>query len=197
MVAALPPVVMTERLSCSIAAAARHNVPANVLLAVADQENGTAGRWVRNINGSYDVGTMQFNTSYVRTLARYGIGLDAVSAPGCYPYELAAWRLHQSLLHDSGDLWTRVANYNSRTPSINARYRWQVMARGAAWAQWLSARWPTMPLAATVETVPAVPILVGYHATRHKLGAPASMLRLALVAPTQIAANFDTAAPGY
>ena len=190
MVAALPPVIMTERLACSLAAAIKHNVPANVLLAVAEQENGSPRRWVRNTNGSYDVGTMQFNTSYVRTLARYGIGLDAVAAPGCYAYDLAAWRLHQSLLHDSGDLWTRVANYNSRTPEINARYRAQVMARGAAWGQWLSARWPQMSLAPVSEVVAAVPITVRYHSAHRSHAGPAAMLRYAVLAPTSIAADF-------
>ncbi|MGI4940828.1 MAG: muramidase, partial [Janthinobacterium lividum] len=163
-----------------------------VLLAVAEQENGSARRWVRNTNGSYDVGTMQFNTAYVRTLARYGIGLDAVAAPGCYAYDLAAWRLHQSLLHDSGDLWTRVANYNSRTPQINARYRARVMARGAAWGQWLLARWPQMPLAPASEAVAAVPVTVTYHNAHRSHAGPASMLRYALLAPTSIAANFGS-----
>jgi len=54
-----------------------------------------------------------------------------------YPYQLAAWRLRGHLKNDQGDVWTRAANYHSRTPRYNARYRVQLMRRAQRWHQWL------------------------------------------------------------
>lgn len=128
-------------------AAVKYELPVNIVLAVAAQEGGKPGQWVRNTNGTYDVGPMQFNTSYLRELARYGITAQDVEQGGCYAYDLAAWRLRGHVRNDRGDLWTRVANYHSRTPAINARYRQQVMRRAAWWADWLDERFATQQIA--------------------------------------------------
>lgn len=135
----LPPQIQ-ERVFCSIAAAIKYEVPANILLAVAEKEGGKPGQWVRNSNGTYDVGPMQFNTAYLRDLARYGITADEVAASGCYAYDLAAWRLRMHLRHDKGDLWTKAANYHSRIPQYNMVYRADLIRKATQWADWLEAR---------------------------------------------------------
>ncbi|WP_085621394.1 MULTISPECIES: transglycosylase SLT domain-containing protein [unclassified Pseudomonas] len=169
-VADAPPPALSEPVACSIMAAVKYELPVNIVLAVAAQEGGKPGQWVRNRNGTYDVGPMQFNTSYLRELSRYGITPEDVEQGGCYSYDLAAWRLRGHVRNDRGDLWTRVANYHSRTPTINARYRHQVMRRAAWWADWLDERFATQQVAqgavlssvpsevpvATAETAPAV-----------------------------------------
>ena len=140
----LPP-QLQERVVCSIAAAAKYDIPANLMLAVAEQEGGKPGQWVRNPNGTHDVGAMQFNTAYLTSeLARYGITPVDVAAAGCYSYELASWRLRMHIRNDRGDLWTKAANYHSRTPHHNAIYRAQLVQRGAKWGAWLEARVPTL-----------------------------------------------------
>lgn len=141
----IPPPIQ-ERVICSIGAALRYGVPANIIIAVAEKENGKPGQWVLNTNGTHDVGVMQFNTSYLNQLKPYGITARDVEVSGCYPYELAAWRLRQHILYDKGDLWTRVANYHSRTPSHNARYRADVRQIAGKWANWLRARFVTAPV---------------------------------------------------
>jgi hypothetical protein len=142
----LPP-QLQERVVCSIAAAAKYEIPANLVLAVAEQEGGKPGQWVRNANGTHDVGAMQFNTAYLAgELARYGITPADAAAPGCYPYELASWRLRMHIRNDSGDLWTKAANYHSRTPYYNGIYRAQIMQRAAKWGSWLEARFATFDL---------------------------------------------------
>lgn len=60
-----------------------------------------------------------------------------------FPYRLAAWRLRGHLRRDEGDLWTRAANYHSRTPRHNARYREQLMRRAWRWSQWLRRQFNT------------------------------------------------------
>ena len=142
MVADLP-APQQNRVVCSITAAAEYKIPANIVLAVAEQEAGRPGLWVANRNGTYDVGSMQFNTAYLHDLKKYGITPQDVAAAGCYSFDLAAWRLRQHIVHDRGDLWTRIANYHSHTPFYNAVYRRQIMFRAERWANWLEKRFVT------------------------------------------------------
>jgi hypothetical protein len=160
----LPP-QLQERVVCSISAAAKYEIPANIVLAIAEKEGGKPGQWVRNTNGTHDVGPMQFNTAYLNTLARYGITANDVAAAGCYPYDLAAWRLRQHIKNDAGDLWTRVANYHSRTYIYNSVYRADLMVKAVKWADWLAARYvtydvtkPGTPASLPTASVAAAPV---------------------------------------
>jgi hypothetical protein len=87
---------------------------------------------------------MQFNTAYLGDLARYGITANDVAAAGCYSFDLAAWRLRMHIRNDKGDLWTKAANYHSRTPQYNAVYRADLMRKASKWADWLEARFVTL-----------------------------------------------------
>ena len=142
----LPP-LLQERVVCSIAAAVKYEVPANVLLAVAEKEGGKPGQWVRNANGTHDVGPMQFNTAYLSELGKYGITAADVAQAGCYPFDLAAWRLRGHIRNDQGDLWTRAANYHSLTPRYNAAYCADLIVKALKWADWLEARFVTYDMA--------------------------------------------------
>ncbi len=132
----LPP-DQQERVVCSVTAAIKYEIPANILLAIAEKEGGKPGQWVRNRNGTHDIGAMQFNTAYLGDLAQHGITPDTVAQPGCYPYDLAAWRIRQHLTKDKGDMWTKAANYHSRTPKYNTIYRADLMVKALKWANWL------------------------------------------------------------
>ena len=150
----LPP-QFEERIVCSISAAAKYEVPANIVLAVAEKEAGKPGQWVRNTNGTHDVGYMQFNTAYLNELAGYGITANDASAAGCYSFDLAAWRLRQHIKKDKGDLWTRVANYHSRTYIYNTAYRADLMVKADKWADWLSVRFVTYDVTKPGVAIPA------------------------------------------
>ncbi len=154
-----PPPQLQERVVCSIAAAVKYQIPANIVLAVAEKEAGKPGQWVRNTNGTHDVGPMQFNTAYLRDLTGYGITPDDVAAAGCYAYDLAAWRLRQHIKKDRGDLWTRAANYHSRTPQYNATYRADLLVKSGRWADWLEVRFVTVEVtkANALPSMPATP----------------------------------------
>lgn len=138
----MPPHVQ-ERIVCSIAAAVKYEVPANIVLAVAEKEGGRAGQWVRNSDNTHDVGPMQFNTAYLSDLARFGITAQHVEQSGCYSFDLAAWRLRMHIRNDKGDLWTKAANYHSYTPRVNAVYRVDLMRKAAKWEKWLTSRFAT------------------------------------------------------
>jgi hypothetical protein len=164
-----PPAVV-----CSISAAASYALPANIVLAVADMEAGRPGLWLKNANGTYDVGPMQFNTAYLKTLAPYGITADAVAGDDCYAYQLAAWRLRKHIREDRGDLWTRVADYHSTTPELNALYRAGVIRRARYWERYLAAHFRTfemaMPLLVNGNTSAAASSPHGLQALAYSLG---------------------------
>ncbi|WP_244073813.1 conjugal transfer protein TrbN [Nitrosomonas sp. PY1] len=138
----LPP-DMQERVVCSITAAIKYEIPANILLAIAEKEGGKPGQWVRNSNGTHDVGSMQFNTGYLQDLSKYGITPAHVANAGCYAYDLAAWRVRLHIKNDKGDIWTKAANYHSRTPKYNSKYRADLIAKSVKWADWLEERFPS------------------------------------------------------
>lgn len=138
----LPP-IMQERVICSVTASVKYDVPANIVLAIAELENGKPGLYRSNENGSKDIGTMQFNTNYLVDLSVYGITPKDVADSGCYPYELATWRLRNHILHDKGDLWTKAANYHSRTPEYNSIYRAKLKTAARRWADWLGKHFKT------------------------------------------------------
>ena len=123
---------------CAIAASIHHHVPADGLLAVYQVENGGNGQWTQNTNGTYDVGPMQFNTAYLASLRQYGIRPEDVqSTEKCYPFELAAWRIHNHIQTGSGDLWTRIAHYHSSSPAQVSQYRARLIAYARGWRKWL------------------------------------------------------------
>ena len=135
---------LTERIVCSIAASVKYGIPANIMLAVAQQEGGKAGQAVVNTNGSVDYGAMQINTAWLADLRKYGITARDVTKAGCYAYDLAAWRIRQHIKHDTGSLWQRVANYHSYTPRFNLEYRRQIERKAGFWMQWLQKRFVTV-----------------------------------------------------
>ena len=95
---------------------------------------------MRNSNGTHDVGSMQFNTLFLQDLSKYGIKPDHVANTGCYAYDLAAWRVRLHIKNDKGDIWTKAANYHSRTPKYNAKYRADLIVKAVKWADWLENR---------------------------------------------------------
>ena len=145
------PPAKQEQIVCCILAAVKYEVPVNIVLAVAQKEGGAPGQWVLNSNGTYDVGVMQFNTTYLTDLKKYGITAEDVASKGCYSYDLAAWRLRGHLKNDKDDVWTRAANYHSRTPKYNAIYRADLRKKALVWGHWLNERFATYPVNGTAS----------------------------------------------
>jgi hypothetical protein len=167
----LPP-RLQERVVCSISAAVKYEVPANIVLAVAEKEAGKPGQWVKNSNGTHDVGPMQFNTAYLGEMARYGITANDVAAAGCYSFDLAAWRLRRHIRGDQGDLWTKAANYHSRTPRYNIIYRADLMQKALKWADWLDTRFVTYDIMKR-PAAPSTPAVKAQLTTTTQAATPA------------------------
>ncbi len=130
-------------IECVIQASNYQGIPANVLLAIGSMEGGKNGQAVRNINGTYDLGHMQINTSTFKgEIAKYGISMQEVQWNGCKNVAIAAYLLKKRLIENSQqDFWTRVANYHSKTPFYNARYKSKLMPLAQRWADWLRVKY--------------------------------------------------------
>ena len=134
----------TALIWCALAASVRYDVPADALLSVYSVERGGTDTWSHDANGTYDVGPLQFNTAYLASLRRFGITPRAVEGKTCYPWFLAAWRIHDQLVEDRGGFWTRVARYHSTTPRYVTAYRRQLLEYAPRWRAWLIAHYPTV-----------------------------------------------------
>ncbi len=126
-----------EKIVCGIAASVKYDIPANIFMAIVEKEGGKPWQVVKNKNGTVDIGPMQFNTVYLKELEKYGIEPKDVAASGCYPYDVAAWRVKNHLKNDSGDIWTRAANYHSRNKNVNSIYRKDLILKAVKWADWI------------------------------------------------------------
>jgi len=131
---------------CVVHAAWKQGVPANVLLALATIEGGKNGQFVDNANGSQDIGHFQINSIHWKPGGHFAsqpsIRKQDVAWRGCYNAELAAWLLKQHINASTGqDFWIRAANYHSRTPEHNERYRRKLIPLAARWANWLEQRY--------------------------------------------------------
>ncbi len=140
------PANQQARVMCSIMAAIKYEVPVNIVLAVAEKEGGRPYARVKNTNGSYDVGVMQFNTVYIKDLKKYGIREKDLEKSGCYSYDLAAWRLRMHEKNDGRDMFTSAANYHSKTPKYNLIYRLDLIKKSAKWQHWLQMHFLTYPI---------------------------------------------------
>lgn len=137
-------------IECTIAAARDQHVPANVLLAIASQEDGKNGQAAANKNGSMDLGHFQINTVHFKPGGLFAawpqITIGDVAWRGCYNAQLAGWMLHRALTQSTeADYWVRVANYHCAYrvwPAENLRYRRSIMAWSKRWADWLTTHYP-------------------------------------------------------
>lgn len=125
----LPPIDVAARMpsaECVVSASRHHNIPLAVTLALMKTEGGRPGSFVRNTNGSFDMGVMQVNTLWV---TEYAQRLKVAPAQlvgravrdGCFSVYLGLDILRRQIERE-GSLVAGVAAYHSRTPSVAARY---------------------------------------------------------------------------
>jgi soluble lytic murein transglycosylase-like protein len=111
-------------LECINHAAQVFNVPATLIISIMEIENGWNGAAIKNKNGTFDLGVMQVNTSWLSTLKPYGITHAHLQYDACINVHTATWILAKGMA--KGDGWKGVGNYHSATPIHNQRYRQQV-----------------------------------------------------------------------
>lgn len=111
-------------LHCINEAAVQYHVPATVILSVIKTENGRNGLAVKNKNGTYDLGVMQINTTWLKTLSKKGLTEEQVKSDPCINVSVGTWILARGIA--SGNGWQGVGNYHSYTQKHNVAYREKV-----------------------------------------------------------------------
>ena len=111
-------------LACINEAAITYQVPATVIISVIKTENGKNGEVSKNPNGTYDLGVMQINSSWIPALSKKGISEESVKSDPCMNVKVGTWILAQGMAIGEG--WEGVGNYHSHTPKHNLTYREKV-----------------------------------------------------------------------
>lgn len=108
--------------ACFDEAASRYGVPADLLKAISRVESGGNPMAVNrsNQNGSIDIGHMQINSLWLKTLQRYGITKRDLFEP-CTNTHVGAWVLAQNIKR-LGYNWTAIGAYNAQSPDKRAKY---------------------------------------------------------------------------
>ncbi len=106
---------------CVVDAAREHGVPLAALMGILAVEGGTVGEAKRNSNGSWDLGPYQVNTCNLNALVAQGFSPESILLDGCENARAAAWILRQEY-ERTGDIWSAVGAYHSRTPELRDAY---------------------------------------------------------------------------
>ena len=111
--------------ACWNEVAAWYGVNVHLLVAIAKTEsNLNPDALNRNKNGSYDIGMMQINSSWLPTLRRHGVTEAALKDP-CTNLQVGAWILAQNMAR-MGLTWEAVGAYNARNPALRIKYAQKV-----------------------------------------------------------------------
>lgn len=112
--------------ACWEEAAARYGVNSSLLYAIAKTESSLNPAAVnrRNANGTYDIGLMQVNSSWLPTLAKYGIA-ESQLYDACTSIHVGAWIMAQNMQR-LGNSWDAVGAYNSPNPGRRLAYALRV-----------------------------------------------------------------------
>jgi soluble lytic murein transglycosylase-like protein len=107
--------------ACWEEAAKRYGINPYLLYAVAKTESGlNPSARNRNKNGTYDIGLMQINSSWLPKLRQYGVDEKQLLDP-CTSIHVGAWILAQNMQR-FGNSWAAVGAYNSTRPEIGMKY---------------------------------------------------------------------------
>ena len=96
---------------CFIDASQKYQIPKEVLIAIAGVESKyNASAINKNKNGSYDLGIMQINSSWLAKLNNMGITEKSLHQP-CQNIMVGAWILAQNI-NTYGFNWVAIQRYN-------------------------------------------------------------------------------------
>lgn len=128
VVSAHPWPVLADIEGCVNQAARRYQVNKRLIHAIIQVESsGNPSALNRNANGTEDIGIMQINTSWLPTLARYGIDRHHLYDP-CTNIHIGAWVLARSIAR-YGHIWRAVGAYNATSHVKRERYVAKVWKR--------------------------------------------------------------------
>ncbi len=124
-------------LQCVNTAAMEFHIPAKLIIAVLETERGRVGQISKNKNGTYDIGPMQVNSTWIPTLNKFGITEADLKNIPCVNLKAGAWILSKAIVHEN-NLLQGVGDYHSHTASLNQHYYQIIQIRYTALNQLLT-----------------------------------------------------------
>ncbi|WP_137917036.1 lytic transglycosylase domain-containing protein [Hydrogenophaga sp. 2FB] len=126
-ITSMPSAASPITVSCFHHEAARQQIEPLKLLAVLKTEGGRLGSFVRNSNGTYDIGPMQINTVHLDDLAKTlsttkSVVAQKLAYDGCFNVAVGAWMLRLRTNEAGGDFWFGIGRFHSKTPAVRNRY---------------------------------------------------------------------------
>jgi len=122
---ALACLASSQARACWHDVASWYGINVHLLYAIAKTEsNLNPNAMNRNKNGSYDIGLMQINSSWLPTLRKHGVSEDKLKDP-CVNLQVGAWILAQNMQR-MGVTCEAVGAYNARNPQLRIRYAQKV-----------------------------------------------------------------------
>ncbi|CAB3732042.1 hypothetical protein LMG22037_05668 [Paraburkholderia phenoliruptrix] len=102
--------------ACFEASGAKYHIDPRLLWAMAETESSGRAS-AQNLNhvsrtGTVDLGLMQINSSWLPTLARYGITREQLMADPCLNIDVGAWVL-AGIIKQQGARWDAIGAYNT------------------------------------------------------------------------------------
>lgn len=113
---------------CVERASQAFDVPLALIIGLMDTEGGQVGRVSRNKNGTYDIGPMQINSSWLGKLKTAGVEEKTLKNNGCVNVAAAGWLL-RSLLASESSVQEAIARYHSPSKSKGKQYLQTVTRR--------------------------------------------------------------------
>jgi soluble lytic murein transglycosylase-like protein len=120
--------IMDVPLHCINEAAIQYHLPSKLIISILEVEQGKVGQTVKNSNGTYDIGPMQINSSWLPELKEHGITQHDIQYDGCKNIQVGAWILSKKIARRN-DFLVGVGDYNSHTPQYNKKYSFQVRVK--------------------------------------------------------------------
>ena len=108
-------------MECLFVEAERQQLSPALLLAVTHTERGRVGEFSKNRNGTYDIGPLQINKSWIDKLAKKTNSTpervaSQLAYDGCWNIAVGAWILRNAIDESPNDIWRGVGYYNSHNP---------------------------------------------------------------------------------
>jgi soluble lytic murein transglycosylase-like protein len=108
-------------LRCVNEAAIEYHIPAKLIISLLSVEQGRNGKVEKNKNGTYDIGPMQINSSWLSNLKKYGITKEDIQFNPCTNVKVGAWILGK-YISGGDDLLSGIGDYHSHTKRYNQDY---------------------------------------------------------------------------
>ncbi|MEW0787295.1 lytic transglycosylase domain-containing protein [Escherichia coli] len=125
------PVPVEVYTQCITDASRFFGIDAELVFTLFDNEGGKVGTFSRNKNGTYDIGHMQINSSNLPEIRGHfpSVTWRVLAYDACASFWVGTWWLYRKIVDRNGNVFEGIADYNSKTPKVRARYIFNFMVK--------------------------------------------------------------------